>query len=239
MRIGLYMRSASDYLRRMEFRGLARRATRLFYSDHPGIVVRKDLADEPHPESRSTKLVIRPATSADVLSLVGTDLVAEGDPDELWQRHLRRHIHDLLGSQGCYVAGAEGAGLGFMQYLFTADDNDRLQKTFPGQFPVLAADEALVEFLYVPPGSRSPGTAVDGIRQVAEDARRRGATSVISFIDQGNRGALFVNHLAGFQAAGIRWSRRRCFRKTYLFEPWPDGVSTSLLDIASGRATLH
>ena len=238
MRIGLYMRSASDYLRRMEFRGLTRKAIRLAHSDHPGIVVRKDLTIEPQAPRRSDRPTIRPATSTDILSLTGSDREADRDPDDLWERRLRRHIHELLGPEGCYVAEDADAGPGFMQYLFTAADNDRLQAAFPGLFPVLATDEALVEFLYVSHGSRSPGPAVDGIRQVADEARQRGADSVISFIDQDNRGALFVNHLAGFTADGIRWSRRRFFRKSYVFEPWPDDVSKSLLDIASRRAAI-
>jgi GNAT superfamily N-acetyltransferase len=236
--LSLYLRSAIDYVGRGEYRSLVRKAVDLVYSDTAGIVIWKDLTGDPGAADGKRQPPIRPASSADVLSLVGTDQQQDADADELWQRRLRRNIAATMGLDGCYVADRAGNGPSFMQYLFTAVDNDRLKSNFPGLFPVLAADEAMVEFLYVAPESRNAGFAVNCLLQVTDEARRRGAASVISFIRPTNKGALFVNHLAGFRAQSVRRSKRRFFRRTYSFEPWPPGTSQSLVDLASARAKI-
>jgi GNAT superfamily N-acetyltransferase len=215
-----------------------REAANLLHSETAGIEIRKDLQREPRESERKRQPEIRPASMADVLALVATNPDEALDADDLWERRLRHHIVDAIGVEGCFVADVPGIGPAFMQFLFTADDNDRLQSNFAGLFPVLAADEALVEFLYVAPESRNPGVAVNCLIQVADEARRVGAASVMSFIDPSNKGALFVNHLAGFQAHSVRRRKRRLFRSTYTFEEWPADASRALSDLASGKATI-
>jgi GNAT superfamily N-acetyltransferase len=174
----------------------------------------------------------------DVLALVGTDPEGLVDAEEIHERRFRRRIAATLGIEGCYVAEVPGVGPAFMQYLFTARDNDRLRSTFGGAFPVLDADQAMVEYLYVVPEARHPGLAVSCVAQVAEEAGRAGAASVISFIDPTNRGAIFVSQMTGFRAFSVRRTRSRLLRKSYTFEPWPPDVSTSLVDLVSGRAVI-
>jgi hypothetical protein len=232
------LRSAIDYLRRAEYRSLIRIAANQLYSETAGVVIWKDLTPDAHPKEGKGQPQIRPATQADLRSLIGADRQQDLDADELWQRRLRRDIAARIGLDGCFVADVDGVGPAFMQYLFTAKDNERLRSNFPGLFPALAADEAMVEFLYVAPESRSPGFVVNCLLRVADEARRQGAASVISFIRPTNKGALFVNHLAGFKARSVRRSKRRFFRRTYSFEPWPTGASQSLADVASARVTI-
>lgn len=238
MGLRVYLESASDYVGRAEYRSLVSKAANLLYSDIASIVIRKDLTVDPGAEEGKRQPQIRPASWADVQSLVGTDQKQDIDADELWERRLRRHIAATMGVDGCFVADVAGIGPSFMQYLFTAGDNERLHSNFHGLFPVLAADEAIVEFLYVAPKSRNPGFAVNCLLQVTDEARRRGAASVISFISPTNKGALFVNHLAGFRAQSVRRSKRRFFRRTYSFENWPAGTSQNLIDLASARAKI-
>jgi GNAT superfamily N-acetyltransferase len=234
----LYLESAGDFLSRAEYRSLGRKAASVMYSESVSVVIRKDLeADADLPEAKR-KPPIRRASSADVLELVGTDGHAGTDAEDLWERRLRQHIAATIGVDRCYVADEIGIGPAFMQYLFSAEDNDLLQENFPRRFPVLAADEAMVEFLYVAPASRNLGLAVNGLLQVADEARRLGASSVLSFISPTNKGALFVNHLAGFRAVSVRRSKRRFSRRSFSFEPWPTDTSQSLSDVASGRAKI-
>jgi hypothetical protein len=49
---------------------------------------------------------------------------------------------------------------------------------------------------------------------------------------------MYLSHSTGFRAYSVRRRRMRLFRKTYIFEPWPPGVSTSLLDVATGSASV-
>jgi hypothetical protein len=227
-----------DYLGHGEYRRLARRAAAFVYSESVSVVVRKDLSGDPRASEGERRTRIRAASLPDVQSLLGADGNDDVDADELWERRLRQHIAATLGVDGCYVADVAGVGPSFMQYLFTSDDNERLRSNFAGLFPILAVDEAMVEFLYVAPGSRNPGFIVDGLVQVADEARRRKAASVISFIDPTNTGALFVNHLAGFQAHSVRRSRKRFLRRTYSFEAWPTDVSRKLTDVARAGAGI-
>lgn len=207
-------------------------------SDAVSVVIRKEVTGDSDDTDGKGPPEIRPASPADVLALVETDTLPDVDANELWERRLRQHILATIGVDGCYVADNAGVQPAFMQYLFTAHDNERLRANFAGLFPVLAADEAMVEFLYVAPEVRNPGFIVKSLLRVTDEARRKGATSVISFIDPSNTGALFVNHLAGFQADLVRRNRSRLLRRTYSFEDWPSGMSRSLSDIASGRVSI-
>lgn len=238
MRLRLYLRSAVDFVGRSDYRGLLAQARRAVYSDTVGVIVRKDLTGDPAALEKARPPTIRAASLADVQTLLAADHEADMDAEELWERRLRRYIVQAIGVEGCLVADAEDKGPAFMQYLFTAKDNDRLQAEFPGLFPVLAANEALVEFLYVAPDARSPGLAVNCLLNVAAAGQRMGATSVVSYIDPTNKGALFVNHLAGFEASGVRRGKRRLLRTSYSFEAWPAGASTSLSDVAGGKVTV-
>jgi hypothetical protein len=238
VRVRLYLRSARDHLSRAEYRGLARKLASVISSESVAIVVEKDLAGLPPLADAKRRPPIRTAAESDVHSLVGSDQAEDVEADELWERRLRRHILASLGARGCFVADAVDGTPSFMQYLFTAADNHRLRAEFGGLFPTLGPDEAMVEFLYVLPASRNPGLIVNCLLQVADEARKDGAVSVISFIDATNKGALFVNHLAGFHARSTRRTTRRWFRKSYRFEPWPEGLSRSLSDLASGNTTL-
>jgi hypothetical protein len=230
VRLGLYLRTARDHLRHGDLRSLVRSSAALLYSDSASVVIRKDLRTEAAPRRSSAQ--IRPASASDVLALVAGQPDDDADADELWERRLRRHVMSTIGADRCRVADGAKGQPAFMQYLFTAQDNDDLQSHFSGLFPLLAQDEAMVEFLYVTPDERTPGFVVSCLVQVAEEARQRGAMSVISFIDPGNKGALFVNHLAGFQAHAVRRQKRRLLRRSYSFEDWPAGTSRALVDLA-------
>ena len=238
MRLSLYLRSARDYVQRAEYRDLGRRAASLVRSESASVVVHKELSQDSGATDPRRQPPIRPASLEEVLALVATPPRAGLDADELWERRLRQHIATTMGVDGCFVADAADAHPAFMQYLFTADDNDRLRSSFSGLFPMLGANEAMVEFLYIAPASRNPGFAVSCLQQVTDEARRLGATSVVSCIDPGNAGALFVNHLAGFRARSVRRNRVRLFRRTYSFEDWPADTSRSLIDVASGKVRI-
>ncbi|MFV2064144.1 MAG: N-acetyltransferase family protein [Chloroflexota bacterium] len=168
---------------------------------------------------------IRRATTADVHALVDADRGEVADADELWQRRLRRHVVATLGAKNCYVADAEGVGLSFMQYLFFEEDNGMVQAMFPGMYPELAAHEAMVEFLDVAPEARRSGLLVRGMNMVTDEARRRGAKSVISFIRPDNKGAIFVCQSSGFRVYSVRHSRYRFFRQAITIEPRPAHLS--------------
>ena len=238
LRLRLYGSAVLDHLRRAELRGLIRHTASRVYSDDTSVVVRKHPLEERDPAKAADHARVRPASREEVFTLVATARAQGLEAQELWDRRLLRHFAGTLGVDGCYVADGADAGPAFMQYLFTADDNDRLRDYFQGAYPLLGADEALLEHLYVAPEARSPGFVVECISQVADEARRRGASTAISLIEPSNKGALFVNHLAGFRAHGVRRCKRRLSRRTYEFEPWPAGSPTSLMDLASGRTEI-
>lgn len=216
----------------------ARTALRLMFSDSIAIGIRKDLTTGPVAAESEPYPPIRQGSLADVLALVDQGGGDVADANDRWQRRSRRRAVDKIGVEGCFVADIDGHRPAFMQYLFTADDNDRIQAAFPGMLPVLAPDEAMVEFLYVTPEARNPGVAISCVAQVLDVARKRGVSSVIAYVGPSNKGAVFVSQSTGFRAYAIRRSKTRLLRKTYTFEPWPSEVSNRLLDVVTGRAKI-
>ena len=115
-----------------------------------------------------------------------------------------------------------------MQFLFFPEDNDVLQAELPDLGPLIEPGEAMVDYVYVAPDARSLPFVTTCLVQVAAEARRRGATSIITYTPVGNKGALLASHLAGFRPFAMRSSRYRLFRRRVSYEPYTRGMSSLL-----------
>jgi len=230
MNLMLRLGRAADYLRVADVRGLSRQAGRLIYSDSVGIGIRKDLIADTVTPALATAQAVRRASFHDVEALVSDKRTEDATADEHWQRRLRRYVVSSMGIDNCYVADEPGVGPCFMQYLFFHADNDLIQSVFPQLYPVLSPDEAMVEFLYVAPEARRAGFATECMSQVADEARRGGASSVISFVRPNSKGAIKVCERVGFRFDSVRRLRYRFFRQTITHEPRPEGMSQFLSD---------
>lgn len=219
---------AADHIRGRDAGGLLRNIQRGLYSDSVGVGIRKALSDSDGTPPAEAQHPIRVATAADIEAVLDPERGGASDADEMWQRRLRRQATAVFGPGHCYVADLEGKGPSFMQFLFFAEDNDTIQAEFPSMGPRLAPDVALVELLYLSPDARSLPLLTEGMKQVAEEARRRGAKSVITYTGEHNSGALLASQLAGFRAFEVRRSRYRFFRGRISYEPYTGDPSRVL-----------
>jgi len=95
----------------------------------------------------------------------------------------------------------------FLQWLFTARSNDFVQRYFRGRFPLLAEDEALLEYAFTPPGYRGNGIMPAGMSMIAEQAAQYGVRYVVTYVSRENAPALQGCAKAGFVPYALRHDR--------------------------------
>jgi hypothetical protein len=108
---------------------------------------------------------------------------------------------DLIHNRPCYL-----------QWLMTATSNNDIQRYFRGRFPVLAPDEALLEYAYTPAAYRGNGIMPAAMAMIAEKAAEVAARYVITFVLRENAAALKGCSKAGFAPYVIRRDRHYFFR---------------------------
>ena len=100
----------------------------------------------------------------------------------------------------------------FLQWLMTAKSNDAIQRYFRGRFPMLAYDEALMEYAYTPAEYRGNGIMPAAMALIAEKAGEAGCRSVMTFVLRENAAALQGCSKAGFMPFVVRSDRHFLFR---------------------------
>jgi len=84
----------------------------------------------------------------------------------------------------------------YVQWLLSSRDNDFIRKL--GGFPLLEADEALLENAYTPPPYRGLGIMSAAMAAIAERATEFGARHVLFFVGDHNIASLKGSQRAGF-----------------------------------------
>jgi RimJ/RimL family protein N-acetyltransferase len=107
----------------------------------------------------------------------------------------------------------------------TSFTNERIQSFFKGRFPLLEADEALLENAYTPPAYRGKGVMSSAMARIAELATDRGVRHVMTFIHQDNVPSLKGCAKAGFRPYLMRKDDHACFHliRRRSFEQLPRG----------------
>jgi len=210
---------AYDRVRTGDAVGLARLVRKRLHSETLRIGIRKEMTDADEARAAAAEHRIRVASMADVEAVLDPGRGNATDADEVWQRRLRRHVAETVGPGRCYVADFRDLGPSFMVFLFFPEENDRLQAEFPDIGPRMEPGEAMIEYLYVAPDARSLPFVTSCLVQVAAEARRRGSSSLITYVPIGNKGALFSCRLAGFRPYAMRRSGYRFFRHSVSYEP--------------------
>jgi hypothetical protein len=96
------------------------------------------------------------------------------------------------------VTGPEGDPV-FMQWLLLPAENQLLQSQYPGRFPKLLAQDALIENAFCFPRYRAFGWLPEGTRRLMDHARRSGATRCIGLVRVDNLPALNTFTGLGFR----------------------------------------
>jgi GNAT superfamily N-acetyltransferase len=127
-------------------------------------------------------------------------------------------------SRGYVVTLADGRPC-HMEYLVRAADFPALDEIFPGRMPVLAEDDALLEYPYTLEDCRGRGVALFAMAALAEKAKAEGARRLIIFAPADNPEMLRLCEWAGFVPFVERSESYRFFRPRMTFRQLPAGTT--------------
>jgi GNAT superfamily N-acetyltransferase len=203
-------------------RVLADELRRRLWSDwtHYGLV--RDLEGPFRAPDAKIPLAIRTLRDSDLPKLLGmnADYVSDRGP------YVRMHRLNFVGKSigTCYVAVTEGDEPCYMQWLMLSRENEAIQRYFKGIFPILAPDEALLEYAFTREDYQGKGVMPAAMARIAEKAESQGGRRVITFVDHHNVPALKGCQRAGFSPYLIRLDRWRLLARRVSFQPLPPGT---------------
>jgi GNAT superfamily N-acetyltransferase len=195
---------------------LVRNTRRRFYSQTISIGVRRDLTVPfPVPPAK-IPLLVRKLRPDDDLSLVADtpDLTPEAARHRADQRWLLNS--DLPPP---WVAIDPDGAVCYIGYVFTAQDNPRMQALWGPLAPVLQPDEALLEGIFTSERHRGLGVLLDAGTQSVEQARELGVRYAIGIAGEKNIGTLKAAEKAGWIPRFKRIDRWFLFRQRVTFVP--------------------
>lgn len=198
--------------------GAARHRIRAaLWSDSVSVRLERDL-EVPFVAPESTILIrLRPIEEADLSTLLDFRADDVSSAERVDRERRARLVDARLPT--AYVAVTEENAPCYVQWLVGAEQNDRIQQVWNGEFPPLAADEALLEGAFTPEAFRGRRIMPAAMARIAEAATELGARRVITFVTEDNIPSLKGCARAGFAPASARLIRRRFFRS--LVEPVP------------------
>ncbi len=208
-RIEVLARNASAVLalaRHAGWRNAARKATAQVWGTQAYFVLRCDL--EPLPPRRPAALS---------LAMVPRDCATfDGFKHELARTHGTDYLEVLLRRWLCeadirelFVGDGPDGQSAYCQWLVRPRDQSRLHEHAPRRYPVLRADEVLLEGAYTFSAYRRRGAMADGMWQLLARARDEGARAAITHVATDNRASLRGCAAVGFELDQMRRNNRR------------------------------
>lgn len=186
------------------------------------IGIRDDLSVPfPAPPAK-IPLTVRKLQPGDDLSLVAdtpglAPEVARHRADQRW----------LLNSDlpAPWVAIDPDGAVCFIAYMFTAEDNPRMQALWGPLAPILEPGEALIEGIFTSERHRGLGVFMDAGTKMLDQARALGIRYALGFAGEKNLGTFKVAERAGWTRHFKRVERWFLFRQRVTFEtldgkPW-------------------
>lgn len=201
------MKVAVELLGEGRYAEFCRRSAALSYDRRISYGLRRDLSVAiKHPKAK-IPISIREMRDSDLPALFDMqDTLHRREQVELHGR--KRHYEAKI--PHCYVAIDERNGAPcYFQWLMGPHQNAKIQALFPPDwFPILKADEALLENAYTPVAYRGNGIMSAAMALIAEEAGALGCRYVITFVEQDNIPSLKGCHNAGFSPYLVRTERR-------------------------------
>jgi hypothetical protein len=194
--------------------------------------LRRDLTVPLTPPTPKREVVVRPLVPNDALPFLDAEAAGIAAVDAYDRVRQRRLLDDAIGT--CWVGVTPEGEVCYMQWLIPASSNDRVQQRWPKLFPVLGADEALLEGAYTPEQFRGQGIMAYAMAVIAEHAVDFGARWVVTFVGKDNIPSLKGCYRAGFTPYVERQEIWRLGRRSTRFMP----LSESLRDPAPPAGPL-
>ena len=206
-------------------RSLVREFLRRFYSDERALCLRRDLHVPFETPVAKLPLTIRPLANKDIEALL--EGVDDNAPAEGARERAKRKLFLREQVPTCYVATTEEDEPTYMQWLMSAEQNDKIQSYFKGGFPVLKKDEALLEFAFSLERYRGMRIMPHAMAEIAKKGEAFGARYIITFVNEDNTPSLKGCKRSGFTPYMIRDDRRRFFRRRSEFTMLPENTPYS------------
>jgi RimJ/RimL family protein N-acetyltransferase len=183
------------------------------YGNSSSFGFRRDLSKAFQAPNANLQIVVRPLQRDDDLAFL-----REGGQEGSMARFAQlRMVEANLPT--CYVAVAPNGDICYMQWLIPATENERIQANFGSQFPLLNADEALLEGAYTAPAYRGRRIMGCAMAQIAEKAQQLGARWVVTFVARGNEPSIKGCERAGFEPYILRHEAWRMLHRSITFAP--------------------
>jgi RimJ/RimL family protein N-acetyltransferase len=218
-------------LRKGHYRPLLRRLRLRAWSDTVSLGLDYDPRGQPALRTPRIPVDVRPIRPPEILAFI--ELPPTGAPrTEALTRTNARHLLES-GLQTCYVGLIDDEPV-YMQFLITANQNERLSKLFDARFPPLADDEALLEFAFTLPEHRARHVMPTVLLRLIELAAEQGARRVIAYPSVEN--ARFIRFFLrlGFAPFCVRTEKWRLLVRRIEFQP----VDSDLVERVSRREEL-
>jgi GNAT superfamily N-acetyltransferase len=185
--------------------------------------LRRDLTLPLSPPAPKLQVLVRPLDPHDALPFLDADASGIEGVVAFDRVRQRRLLDDGIGT--CWVAIGPGGEVCYMQWLISSSSNDRIQERWPKLFPVLGADEALLEGAYTPEQHRGQGLMAYAMAVIAEHAAELGARWVVTFVGTDNVPSLKGCRRAGFTPYVERRERWLLGHRSTRFAPL-DGAAS-------------
>jgi GNAT superfamily N-acetyltransferase len=196
-------------LRARSFRVIVKLLQRWLWSDVTAYGLERSAAAPIPARKPRTAVTIRPIRPDEESAFTRTP---GATPEDTLVRVNARHLL-ATGLKTCYVAVTDEGAPCYMQYLVLPDENDRLENAFGGLIPALGEGEALLEFAFTVERYRSAGIMPMAVRELGLEARRMGATRLVTYIPEWNPHVLRFFRRIGFEPFVIRRERYRLLRR--------------------------
>ena len=149
------------------------------------------------PPQAAIPLALRELKHSDIPLILSSDFSMHSR-QERREIEARRKLIDQNIAR-CFVAIDQATGYPcFIQWLFTAEQNDFIETFFRGRFPRLSPDQGLLECAYTPRNYRGKGIMPATMALIAELAPSFGLSELITFVDHNNLPSLKGCAKAGF-----------------------------------------
>jgi GNAT superfamily N-acetyltransferase len=215
-----HLRTAAQLLRAGKWSDVWQSGRALLHSETQSFGLRRDVTVPFQAPDAAFPITVRPLQPSDVAVLFGT---GDGDlsGEALRERKIRQRMVDAKLAT-CYVAVTADGQPCYVQWLIGAGENDKIRQIFGDRFPLLAADEMLLEGAFTLEAWRGKGIMAAAMARIAERALDNDARWVVTFVGTGNIPSLKGCKKAGFEPYLERTDSVRFFRHRSRFAPLPD-----------------
>jgi L-amino acid N-acyltransferase YncA len=228
-----HLTRASRRARSLGASGVARALTRRLGSEVTYLGLRCDLTALPAQLPAAIELTL---TTLEPAGFSAFKAAMENPPSgELGELHLRQRLCDG-GVRTLYAASSPGKGVVYTQWCVGPQDQHLIDAVLPDHFVRLDAGEVLLEGAYTFAHARRAGVMGDAMWRLLDEARRGGAHTAYTYVEQHNAASLRGCAAVGFLADHERRERWRLGRWSATFGPLEERGAAAWATATAPRA---